>query len=101
MRRFAVVAVPLLAVSLSACAAGPMRTGGPLPPTLTTCDAEAGRASIGEEATPEVVERIRQQTGSRVVRVLKPGMAITMEFNGERVDIRVDAQNLILGVTCG
>ncbi len=101
MRRFAVVAVPLLAFSLSACAGKPMRTGGPLPPTLQTCQADAGRDMIGQQATPERVEQIRQLTHSRVARVLRPGMVITMEFSGDRVNIRVDAQNVILGVTCG
>src|SRR4051812_34477699 len=101
MRRFVLAAAPLLAVSLGACAAKPMRTGGPLPPTLQTCQADAGRAAIGQEATPERIEQIRQQTGSRLVRVLKPGMLVTMEFSGERVNIRVDAHNVILGVSCG
>jgi hypothetical protein len=101
MRRFVLAAVPLLVVSLSACAGKPMRTGGALPPTLQACQAEAARMAIGEPATPERIEQIRTQTGSRVVRVLKPGMAITMEFSGDRVNVRVDAQNVILGVTCG
>lgn len=101
MRRFAVAVIPLLAVSLSACAGKPMRTGGPLPPTRMACQADAGRASIGQPATPERLERIRQQTNSRVVRVIKPGMMITMEFSGDRVNVRVDGQNVILGVTCG
>jgi hypothetical protein len=101
MRRIAFAAVPLLAMSLSACAGKPMRTGGPLPPTQQTCEAEAGRVAIGEQATPERVEQIRQQTHSRVARVLHPGTLVTMEFSGDRVNIRVDAQNVILGVTCG
>ena len=78
-----------------------MRTGGPLPPTRQTCEADAGRAAIGEQATPERIEQIRQQTHSRAVRVLRPGMLVTMEFSGDRVNIRVDTQNVILGVTCG
>lgn len=101
MRRLAVAAVPLLTISLSACAGKPMHTGGPLPATLQTCQADAGRDAIGQQATPERVEQIRQQTHSRVVRVLRPGVLVTMEFNGERVDIRIDAQDVILGVSCG
>ena len=34
-------------------------------------------------------------------RVLKPGMMITMEFDGTRVDVRVDNNNVVLAVTCG
>lgn len=101
MRRLALAFVPLLAVSLGACAAKPMRTGGPLPPQLQTCRPDAAQSAIGAAATPERVEQIRQQTHSRVVRVLHPGQMVTMEFSGERVDVRVDAQNIVLSVGCG
>jgi hypothetical protein len=101
MRRLALAFAPLLAVSLSACAAKPMRTGGPLPPQLQACQADAAQSAIGALATPERVEQIRQQTHSRIVRVLHPGQMVTMEFNGERVDIRVDAQGAIVAVGCG
>lgn len=100
MRRLALT-VPLLALSLVACAAKPMRTGGALPPTAQTCSAQEARAAIGAAATPERVEQVRQQARARSVRVLHPGQMVTMEFNGERANIRVDAQNVILGVSCG
>jgi peptidase inhibitor I78 family protein len=102
MRRIALTIVPLLAASLGACAAKPpMRTGGALPPTLQTCDAQAARAAIGAVATTARVEEIRQQARARSVRVVRPGQLVTMEFNGERADIRVDANNVVLGVSCG
>ena len=101
MRRLALAFVPLLAVSLGACAAKPMRTGGPLPPQLQTCQADAAQSAIGAPATPERVEQIRQQTHSRIVRVLHPGQMVTMEFSGDRVNIRVDANDAILSVGCG
>ena len=101
MRRLTLAFVPLLAVSLSACAAKPMRTGGPLPPQLQTCQADAAQSAIGASATSERVEQIRQQTHSRIARVLHPGQMVTMEFNGERVDIRVDAQGTVVAVGCG
>ena len=101
MRRLALAFVPLLAVSLGACAAKPMRTGGPLPPQLQTCQADAAQSAIDAPATPERVEQIRQQTHSRIVRVLHPGQMVTMEFSGERVDVRVDTQNIVVAVGCG
>jgi hypothetical protein len=35
------------------------------------------------------------------VRVLRPGMVITREFNGARLNIRVDNEHKVLSVSCG
>jgi hypothetical protein len=96
----ATAACLLLATSLAACAGKPMRTGGPLPATRA-CAAEPARWAIGAVATAEVLERIRVDSGAQVVRALKPGQVVTMEYNGARVDVRVDAGNVVLGVSCG
>ena len=77
----------------------PMQASNPLPPT--TCHADPAAWAVGKLATAEIVERIRTDSHSRVVRLLRPGQMITMEFSGERVDIRVDGHNVILAVTCG
>ncbi|HEY8358636.1 MAG TPA: I78 family peptidase inhibitor [Ramlibacter sp.] len=33
--------------------------------------------------------------------MLRPGMATTMEFNAERVNLEVDAANRVVKVRCG
>jgi hypothetical protein len=100
MARALLCLLPLLALPLAACAGKPMRTGGPLPPTLA-CDAAPARGAIGRQATADVLERIRIESHAQVVRVLRPGQMVTMEFSAGRVDVRVDAGNVILGVSCG
>ena len=100
MARALLVLVPLLALPLAACAGKPMRTGGPLPPTLA-CDAAPARGAIGQHATADVLEQLRKDSHAQEVRVIKPGQMVTMEFSAGRVDVRVDTDNVILGVSCG
>lgn len=89
-------------LSLSACATlPPVGTGGPYPPQAMQCDAEGARWAIGQAATPDVVERVRVDTHSRVVRVIHPGQAVTMDFSAERVNIHVNERNAITSITCG
>ena len=92
---------PLLGISLVACAAKPMRTGGPLPPQVQACNADVVQDAVGQGATAERIEAIRVRSGSKVVRVLRPGQMMTMDFRGDRVDIHVDAQDVIVSVSCG
>ena len=101
MRKRNFMLLPLLGVSLAACAAKPMRTGGPLPPQLQACNADVVQDTVGKPATPERIEDIRVRSGSKVARVVRPGQAVTMDFRGDRVDIHVDAQDLIVSVSCG
>jgi len=101
MRKRNFMLLPLLGVSLSACAGKPMRTGGPLPPQLQACNPDAVQDEVGKPATVERIEAIRVRSGSKVVRVVRPGQMVTMDFRGDRVDIRVDAQDVIVSVGCG
>jgi len=36
-----------------------------------------------------------------VVRVIRPGMAVTMDYVPERLNIDIDAAEVISGVRCG
>jgi hypothetical protein len=35
------------------------------------------------------------------VRVLRPGVMVTQEFNGMRLNIRVDTERKVLATSCG
>lgn len=88
----------LLALPLAACA--PMPPPGP-PPLASQCVAAPASWAIGQAATADVVERIRIDTNSRIARVLHPGQVITMEFSAQRVNVKVNERNAIVGITCG
>ena len=102
MTRIVAPIVAVLTLSLSACATVPdANTGGPLPPSAMQCDASGASWAIGQSPSSEVVERVRVDTHSRAARVLRPGQVVTMEFSAERVNIRVNEREAIIGVTCG
>jgi 23S rRNA G2445 N2-methylase RlmL len=100
MRRIAFAAVPLLA----ACS-----TVSPAEPEIPvrgetlgyTCKNEALSRFVGREATPALVTEMRQASGAKTVRLVRPGMMITMDFRNDRLTVWVDAGNRVTRANCG
>jgi hypothetical protein len=70
-------------------------------PTAGVCDATPLGWAVGQLADEALVERARRQAGAELVRVLRPGMMVTREFNAARLDIRVDNERKVLATSCG
>lgn len=87
------------ALALSACA--PMPPSASMPSPGVTCNADAAHWAIGQAASDESIARVQMDTGSREVRVIHPGQAVTMDYRHDRVSIHVNERNAITGVTCG
>ncbi len=68
---------------------------------LVRCDPDAARSAIGKEATAEVVEQARLAAGADIARTLSPGQMVTMEFHNSRLNLSVDAGNVVVDVSCG
>ena len=66
-----------------------------------TCDAKAGQWAVGNVADEALVARVKADTGSDRVRVIKPGMMVTMDYREDRVNLDVDKDNKVLTVRCG
>lgn len=93
-----------LSLSLAACSstlAGADDPAPTAPDAMAGCDAAAAQSAVGQQATPEAVEQARKDAGAKIARVLKPGQVVTMEYNGGRLNLHVDAQNAITSATCG
>ncbi len=67
----------------------------------TGCNADAARGVVGQVASTQVIEQARTAAGAETARTLAPGQAVTMEFNGNRLNLDVDAGNTITNVRCG
>lgn len=65
------------------------------------CNANKIQALVGQPATQEVAVEAQRVSGARVVRWLRPNMAVTMEFRADRLNITLDDRNLIERITCG
>jgi hypothetical protein len=89
------IALPLL-IALAACTNLP--TDGPaVPPAAKdTCGAARQSALIGQDAT--ALERV-MLLGQ--VRVIRPGMAVTMDFRAERINFVVSETGRIGRIYCG
>ena len=110
MARLPVAAAALL---LAACAQQarvaappPAASTAPPPPKarpapVAACNAAPAQYAVGRTQTATLVEEVRQKSGSTMARVLRPNQVVTMEFNGQRVNVVVDAGNKVTAVRCG
>ena len=89
----------------------PRITGGPLPPEEQirvapgledgNCDAEAAQRFVGQKGDEATVKAAVAASGAKAARVIKPDTMVTMDYRGDRLNIRVDGAGKIIAVTCG
>lgn len=98
-----VVGAAALATACSTAGFGPRPAplGRADAPVGGACKAEGARAVVGKSASAPVVEQARVAAGARMARVLHPGQVVTKEFDGERLNLDVDARGVILAARCG
>jgi len=107
------LAILIGAVGLVGCAApapapAPVPVAAPLVPAPrpaappeARCSEAGAKFAIGQALSPQLEAAARTRAGADRVRVLKPGQAVTMEFNGTRLNIEVDTRNRVTAVRCG
>ncbi|WP_312758022.1 I78 family peptidase inhibitor [Pulveribacter sp.] len=79
----------------------PAPIGASTAPVGSTCDAQGAQWAVGRSSTAKVVEEARVRAGARMARILRPGQAATMEFNGERLNLQVDGAGKVTAARCG
>lgn len=94
-------AVGAQAQQAAEAAATPAAASAPEAPPVGSCDATQAQTLVGQPLSDALVQQAQQDTGAKAVRVLKPDQMVTMEFNGERLNIDVDEKGVISGVRCG
>ncbi|HEY0333786.1 MAG TPA: I78 family peptidase inhibitor [Stenotrophomonas sp.] len=94
-------AVTAQAQQAAAEAATPTTDTAPQPPPIGSCDASQLQSLVGQKVTETLTEQARQDAHATSVRVLEPGQMVTMEFNGERLTLDVDAQHVVTAARCG
>lgn len=92
-------------VAAPAPAEAPAAETAPIPPPAAeepamTCQADKGQWAIGQIADDALVAKVKADTTSDRVRVIRPGMAVTMDYREDRVNLDVDADNRVTGVRC-
>ena len=69
--------------------------------TAAQCDASKAQFVVGQNYTDALAAQAQAAAGAKTVRRLVPGQAVTMEFNGERLNLETDASSVIVTVRCG
>ena len=117
---FPSLAIIILASALSACTAPGGRSSSSSDTTASTdatssastaaannygtpamCDAQPVQNLVGQKFSSAVNDQARNGAGARLVRVLKPGEVMTMEYNQERLNVILDEQGAISALRCG
>jgi len=65
------------------------------------CDAAPAQRFVGESYTAELGEEARLAAGAAIVRALRPGEVVTMEYRGDRLTLTLDESGKISAVNCG
>ena len=89
--------LPLVAV-LGACAAQqpPLAHG-----SGAVCKADGLADLVGRPGTAELGAQALNRAGARTLRWIQPGTAVTMDYRQDRLDIHLDAHNVVTRVNCG
>src|SRR3546814_16134772 len=94
MNRLAVLSVAGL---LASCATA----SPPIPEPTGNCDASKGQFAVNQSYTVELAASVQESTGSRAMRVTRPGQAVTLAFPQDRVNVELDENDKIVRVKCG
>ena len=65
------------------------------------CDTDSIQNMLGQAYSDNVGETARQRSGSRVIRLLRPGQVMTMEYDPSRLNIILDHKGAIQALRCG
>lgn len=86
---------------LASCAAA-----APQPPTVGSgsgyvCRQRSFEEFIGQVATGEVAAEMLRASGARTIRWMRLGMIVTMEYQEDRLTVRLASNNRITTASCG
>ncbi len=99
------LAAACAALWLAACASPEPPPKGPVPPRPIAgggeCHVAPAQVAVGRTADAALQVEAGKKSGAAIVRVLKPRQPITMEFNAQRLNLEVDANNKVVSARCG
>jgi len=99
---------PVIAGLLLAGCAGmtspPAHESAPPPPRVDNqadCGAERVQDRIGRDYSESLEASIREESGAAAVRVIRPGEAVTLDHRPDRLNVRLDDDDIISEIDCG
>lgn len=70
-------------------------------PSDDACGAQQVQRYVGLSYMEAIGERLEEESGAGAVRVKRPGMAYTLEYRADRLDVGVDEAEIIQTIQCG
>ncbi|MDT8880609.1 I78 family peptidase inhibitor [Halomonas saccharevitans] len=104
LKALAPLLVGLLLAGCAGSSTTPAPAPAPPPPGVDAgdaCDAEALQGRVGQRFTATLGERLQVESGATTLRVLRPGMAATLDYRQNRLTVRLDERDLIAAIDCG
>lgn len=104
VRGLAVGVVLGLTLGLTACAppkALQPSSPGPQIGGDGSCRADQVAWAIGQPGNEQVIARVWKESGAGLIRPIGPGQAVTHDLRPDRINIHLDAKNVIVAVDCG
>lgn len=97
-----IIAPAALALSLAACngQTPPPAENPPIGAIEPTCNAEQFVSYVGTPANDATIAAIQAKRGNKAIRVIKPGMAVTMDYRADRLNVDVDDTGTIKRFYC-
>jgi hypothetical protein len=61
----------------------------------------AAHFAIGQPATNDLLDRARVAAGASTARFLRPNQVVTLEYLDSRLNLHLDARDIVTGTNCG
>ena len=104
MNRVVLATVCVVVSMLAACASSaPIQpaSAGPQVSGDGTCHADRVAWAVGKHADEQVMKAVWKQSGSGLIRPIAPNQAVTHDLRRDRLNVHIDAGNVITQVDCG
>jgi hypothetical protein len=91
-----------LSLMMSGCTSAPVTEAAP--PKVGgsgTCAADKVQWAIGQEGVQATMGRVWRESGAGLIRPISPNQAVTRDYRPDRVNVELDAKNVITRITCG
>lgn len=92
--------VPLTLLAATACQYDEKPEGPPAPPP-GKCVVDGLSSLTGKTRSEAVAKEALRLSGAKAIRWISPGMAVTMDYREDRLNINLDAQGKIERAHCG
>ena len=91
----------LAAIGLASCSGASSSPPPAADGTGGSCDASGLSAYVGRSYGDALGREMQARSGAKVLRVVRYGEVVTMEYSGDRLTVSLDQQEKVASARCG